>query len=122
MWDPHLIKNINEIEKVQRHAAWWIMSDYGQSSVTPMLDHELQWSTLSQRRYISRLQMFYKIIYHHLAIEVPSYFIPTQQATRYLYTLHYIIPFANTDSYKYSFFTIRDWNNLPIDLIETGSL
>ena len=28
VWDPHLIKNINEIEKVQRCAAWWVMSDY----------------------------------------------------------------------------------------------
>ena len=123
VWDPHLIKNINTIEKVQRRAARWVMSDYSQSSVTSMLD-ELQWSTLHKRRYISRLQMFYKIIYHHLALEVPPYFISTQRPTRYQHTLHYIIPFANTDSYKHSFFlhTIRDWNNLPIELIETGSL
>ena len=123
VWDPHLIKNINTIEKVQRRAARWVMSDYSQSSVTSMLD-KLQWSTLHKRRYISRLQMFYKIIYHHLALEVPPYFISTQRPTRYQHTLHYIIPFANTDSYKHSFFphTIRDWNNLPIELIETSSL
>ena len=76
------------------------MSDYGRSSVTSMLDHELQWYTLSQQRYISRLQMFHKIIYHYLAIEVPSYFILTQQATHYQHTFHYIIPFAKTDLFS----------------------
>ena len=82
----------------------------------------VQCSTLSKQRYVHlKIQMFYKIIYHHLALEVPRYFISTQQPTRYQHILHYIIPFANSDSYKYSFFpqTIQDWNNLLIGSLES---
>ena len=35
VWDPHLVKDCDQIEKVQRAAAHWVMSDYSWlSSVT----------------------------------------------------------------------------------------
>ena len=38
VWDPHLIKDSDQIEKVQRAAARWVTSDYSwSSSVTVML-------------------------------------------------------------------------------------
>jgi len=43
VWDSHLRKDINELEKVQRRAARWAMSNYSwSSSVTSMLEL-LQW-------------------------------------------------------------------------------
>ena len=40
-------------------------------------------------------------------------------------TTHFILPHqASLNSFKYSFYprTIRDWNNLPVDLIESRNL
>ena len=48
----------------------------------------------------------------------------TTYATRHQYSLHFATPSVRTNYYKYSFFlrTIRDWNNLPIETIESPSL
>ena len=70
---------------------------------------------------MSRLHMFYKSIYHLTTVQLPPYFSRTQQSTRKYHPLHFIIPITNCDYYKYSFFgprTIRDWNDLPSELIE----
>ena len=63
VWDPYQLYLKNEIEKVQRRAARWILSDYSRySSVTNMLSL-LQWTTLEERRYTTRLSVFYRILY-----------------------------------------------------------
>ena len=61
VWDPHKIINIQALEKVQRRAARWVLSDYGrQSSVTRMLT-QLNWPTLQHRRFTSRIVFFIKL-------------------------------------------------------------
>ena len=58
VWDPHKAVHIQTLEKVQRRAAKWVLSDYGrQSSVTRMLT-QLGWPTLQQRCFISRYIMY----------------------------------------------------------------
>ena len=86
--------------------------------------NNLNWPTLSLRRKISKLQIFYKAIHNLTALPIPDYFLHTTQFTRNYHSLHYVIPSSNSDSYKFSFFpsVIRAWNNLPISLIETNSL
>ena len=65
-------KDIQALEKVQRRAARWVMSDYSWSSrVTIMLDH-LGWPTLSERHLFARLSTFYKIVHHLSAPQLPS--------------------------------------------------
>ena len=74
VWDPHLIKDCLEIEKVQQAAACWVSSDYCWSnSVTSMLNH-LNWPTLSLCRKISKLQIFYKALHNLTALPIPDYF------------------------------------------------
>ena len=124
VWDPHLNKNISAIEMVQRRAARWVKSDYHwNSSVTAMLC-DLHWPNLSCRRRISRLKTFYNAIYKTSALKIPHYFMSTSYATRHHHPLHFMTPSLRTNSYKFSFFprTICDWNNLPIDTIESSSL
>ena len=77
VWDPHQQYLIDNIEKIQRRAARWVLSDHRQqSSVTNMLN-QLHWPTLQLRRYVSRLSQIHKIVYHHnTAINMPSYIIP----------------------------------------------
>jgi len=77
--DPHLIKDINSIERVQGIAARWVKFNYSwEDSVTNMLC-ELQWPALHLRRNISRLTIFYKALHNFIALEIPTYMyiIPT---------------------------------------------
>ena len=74
VWDLHLAKDINELEKVQRGAARWTVSDYSQSSSVTTT----QWPTLTTCRHNSRLNKFYTSIYHHTALQIPTYFTRTK--------------------------------------------
>ena len=76
------------------------------------------------RRRISRLSQLHKIVYHHTpAIQIPSYYLPTQYPTRQLHQYHFIIPTISTTAYHQSFFpkTVKEWNNIPISIIENSS-
>ena len=46
VWDPHQVGDIMKLEKAQRRAACWVLSDYSRfGTVTLMLD-QLSWPTL----------------------------------------------------------------------------
>ena len=63
-WDPHMVKGIHPIEKVQRQAARFIMKDYRsrwEGCVTDMLN-KLELQSLQQRREASRLVFFFKVV------------------------------------------------------------
>ena len=93
------IKDCDQIEKVQRAAACWVTSDYSWlSSVTAILSN-LNWPTLASHLKISKLQTFYKAIYHLTVLPIPDYFLHVTSLTRNYHSLHYVIPYANSDSY-----------------------
>ena len=70
VWDPHLKKDKDALERVQRHATRWIYSSYSQrASVTSMLS-ALGFESLEQRREIARLTMMYKILNGYVAISL----------------------------------------------------
>ena len=63
VWDPHLQKDIDKVEKVQRRAARFIKNDFRSrhdGAVTSMLT-ELDLPSLEQRRRDNRLCFMYKI-------------------------------------------------------------
>ena len=61
IWDPTQQNLKDELEKVQRRAARYVMNIYLQtSSVTQML-HQLQWETLKTKKRNIKLIMLYKI-------------------------------------------------------------
>ena len=93
------------------------------SSVTSMLA-DLQWPSLQHRRYVTRLKLFYNSVYSSSVLTVPNYFINTTYPTHHHHPFHFEIPFARTDHYKFSYYpnSIRNWNNLPIDSVESQSL
>ena len=89
-WDPYLIKDIMAIEKIQRHAAHWVIANYdwrNSISITSTLT-DLGWPTLSNRRQIFRLWMFYQAIYQLSALRIPPYFIRTNRFTHHHHLLH----------------------------------
>ena len=93
IWDPPTVKDINKVESVQRKAARFVTSDYGQkSSVTKMLK-DLEWPSLQQRRKDLKLTLFYKAYYNHVDIEIPLRKKPNRDATQiYVTQLSYEYP------------------------------
>ena len=124
VWDPHQLYLISNIEKIQRRATRWILSDFSRySSVSTMLA-QLQWFSLEKRWSDSCLCTFYRILHDsNIPIKVPQYFMSTQYPTRNDHTFHFILPYTST-YYKQSFFprTIKQWNNLPLNIINSTSL
>ena len=86
------------------------------SSVTAMLNH-LDWPSLEERRYHSRLQMMYKIRNNLVDIPWRSYLTELSTSTRG-HSSRFTIPHTNSSAYASSYSlprTIRDWNNLTFD-------
>ena len=98
IWDPHQEYLIYEIEKIQRQAARWTLSDYNRySSMIEMLNL-LGWSTLESRRYNSRL---YKIMHHHILPYIYRHTIchhniqpDTSNRTTLYYQLYPLLPIS----------------------------
>ena len=67
MWDPHLAKDKDSIEKTHWRATRWITSTYTwKASVTDLLT-QLNLERLGDRRRISRVVFMYKILNGHVA-------------------------------------------------------
>ena len=124
IWDPYHHNNIQQLEKVQRRAARWVLNDFNRfSSVTAMLQH-LSWPSLQLRRKISRLQALFKIIHQDYSLSIPLHFISMTRSTRLYHPHRFILPNSSTHSYQQSFFSrsIKDWNNLPSSIIESNNI
>jgi len=67
-WDPHLAKDKDSLERIQRRAAHWITSTYNQkTSVTAVLQ-QLKLEPLEVRRRVNRIAFVYKILNEHVAV------------------------------------------------------
>ena len=97
VWDPHFLSTKANCK----------MGNVWSISVTSMLEL-LQWPILSNHRYTSRLYMFYKSVYHLIAVQVATTLAihPTISSS----TLHCAMHAC--DYYKYSFFSK---NNLRLE-------
>ena len=123
VWDPHLRKDIDQLEKVQRRAARFIKRDYKyDSSVTQMLK-DLDLSSLENRRKMSKLSLLFKIRNNLLCIKEDGYLERADSRTREA-SRNYKLKSAKTELFKHSFFinTPKIWNNLPSDMKEIQSL
>ena len=124
VWNPHTKQNISKIEMVQRRAARWVKNNYSPyESVSNMLDN-LGWRSLENRRIDSRLVMFYKIIYCHVAIQIPTYFEKPHRYTRHMHPLSYRQIHTSAAYYQQSFYpaTIVLWNRLPSEIVLRADL
>ena len=69
-WDPHCLKHIKTLERIQRQAARFCTQNYSREPGTlTQLLKDLQWDTLQTRRKIKRLTIIYKM--EHNLIDVP---------------------------------------------------
>ena len=126
VWDPHTHKQVKDIEGIQRRAARFVKGCYVRTpaTVTKPLK-ELQWSTLQQRRQMSRLTMMYKIVNDQSSpAQIPDYVQKKTRVTRSFHPKRFINLGSKSNTYKYSFFikTVKEWNGLPDELIEQETL
>jgi len=124
VWDPYHHNNIQQLEKVQRRAARWVLNDFSHhSSVTSMIQ-QLSWPSLQLRRKVARLQTLFKIVHHDYSLSIPSYFTPMERSTRQYHPQRFILPNSFTYSHQQSFYprSIKDWNDLPPNLIDSNNI
>ena len=136
VWDSHLQKDIDSLEKIQRQAARFISSDYfsrDHGCVMQMLT-ELRLPPLQDRRKANRLVFFYNVVEGLvLALQCHDYLTPVR-GKRQIKSKQFTDCISkniidkqsmnnckcfktvqcNTELYKYFFFprTIIDWNHL----------
>ena len=125
VWDPFLVKDVLELEKIQRRAARWVKSCYQrQPGVVSNLLIELGWVCLQRRRLNARLITMWKAINNLISFPMPAHIKHKQIITRQYHHTKFIQPPASSNVYKYSFIsrTIKDWNNLSNNVIEASSL
>ena len=115
VWDPHLTKDQNSLETIQRRAARFTKKDYArQSSVTQMLK-DLEWQPLKDRRRDIRLTLLFRMVHGKVAVPVEDILEKADSRTRSQHSYKYKHLTANTEQFKNSFFvaTIPKWNALP---------
>jgi len=120
VWSPSLNKDITQLEKINRRAARFVCNNYHHTaSVTAMME-QLGWEKLKDRRHNLRLCLMYKIIHNHVCIPLSEFITESDAATssittRSSYAKNLPVPYARTDTYKFSFgpCTCANWNKLP---------
>jgi len=84
----------------------------------------LQWPTLQERRYKSRLSLLYKVKNNSVALQIPSYYRTCHNETRLHHQSSSILPYIRISAYMNSFYprTINEWNALLSNVVTSNSL
>ena len=124
-WDPYHQKDIDSLERVQRKAARFCCNNYQPTASVTAMIQDLGWKTLESRRTMTRLTLLYKMSRGEIDIDADSFLRPhAESRTRASHSYRYRQDKATKNLYFYSFFprTLRQWNNLPADIVESNSL
>ena len=73
VWNPHTMKCIQKIEKIQRNSCRFIFHEYRRDNDTSLLINRLNLDSLYTRRLIQQATMFYKVHYSLVDICRPTY-------------------------------------------------
>jgi hypothetical protein len=103
VWDPHLQKEIDRIENVQRRAARFINSDNKRTSSVTAMMNELVWKPLNERRKEQRLVLLFKIVNDLVVIPAENNIEYNQRPSRTSNSKQIKVPSATTEIYKHSF-------------------
>lgn len=116
IWHPWQTTLVNQIERVQRAAARYVLNNYDFTcSVTEMLQI-LNWQTLEHRRLQNSLIFLFKIKYDLVAVDHCHL---TESRNH-----NFLVPQSRTQYHINSYFprTIRLWNALPYSIKASSSL
>ena len=82
IWDPHLVKDIDSLENIQRRAARFTVQDYSRDTSVSALLKGLDWSPLRDRRRDIRLTFLFKIIKGKVAVQAEGSLVTADSRTR----------------------------------------
>ena len=111
------------LEKVQKRAARWALSDYDFRSSVSQMQERLGWDSLAKRRHIDRLCFIYKGVYNlydlssHISFRQPGDF-------RSVHNMHLHVLSTRLDTVQGSVFVrgAKEWNNLSANLISISDV
>ena len=121
VWDPHVQKHIDCVEKVQRRAARFVYQYFQRTSNVTTMMNSLGWESLAERRAKAKVVMLYRAI--HGLVALPISLQQTVSTTTHTQA-SFFIPYCRTATLRHSFFpdTARLWNNLPMGVVTAPSL
>ena len=123
VWSPHLLKDIEKLERVQRRYSKRIPALSNFDYKTRL--QKLSVRTLEERRLIADLIQVYKIFHGIDNVDVKQFFnvVRTNRSSRG-HSFKIFLPFARTDVRKYWFGmrVIDPWNSLPEDIVSAPSI
>ena len=119
VWDPYTQKHIDILERVQKRAARRIVGDFRRSTSATNLTACIGLEPLQQRRKITKLVTFFKVVNNKVGLPLPKEITPAQRRTRG-HSRKLIVPPAKKDAHLHSFFpsAVRVWNVLHEDAVE----
>jgi len=101
-WDPYTACDINQLDKVQHHAARFVKNDYRRTTSMSGVVRDLGWQSLENRRKNARLALFYKGLHGLSAIPCDSLRRPVRNSpltpTHSLYFLLILIAISTRSS------------------------
>ena len=121
IWDPHLAKDCDLLEKLQRHSARFAKGDYRTTSSVSQMMHDLGWCDLKDRRRDLRLALLYKIVTGHVAInpnQISLVAADNRTRTNHRYKFRAIGASSTELRYSFAVRTVSDWNQLPAVVVE----
>ena len=124
VWAPNTKKNVAKVESVQRCAARYVKNDFSkESSVTAMLN-DLNWDTLQHRRSMAKVTMMYTITNNLVHVDISTHQLTPLESRTRGHDKRFYIPKTRTSLLKGAFSpdTIRLWNSLPQDAINSTSV
>ena len=124
VWDPHLTKDINALEAVQRFACR-VCTKSWDMSYSDMLQ-TMNIPRLSERRRLLKMCHLYKIVHGFVDFpNAPLLFKPcTNYYTRHAHHLTLLQPQTHTNAFYFSFFShaVSIWNSLPYIILTSPSI
>ena len=82
VWLPYAKKNIQILEAVQRRAARFVKNDYSSFSIVTAMMQDLEWPTLEERRWVSKVTMLFKILNDIVCIPADQYLVSISNTGR----------------------------------------
>ena len=123
VWNPHLKKDCDKLEKVQKRAARWAYCRWDSHTYTWSHTYEeaceqLKLKTLDIRRTMLSLCQVYKIVHNLDCIPFNLYFAFNTNGTR-SHQLSLVCPLARINCFRYSFFINAPylWNRIPLEVL-----
>jgi len=124
VWDPHLAKDINKLENIQRRSARFVKGDYCTTSSVMQMLQELGWQDLQSRGRDLRLALLYKVVMGHVGIQ-PEHvgLVAADDKTRAKHQFKFRAVGSSTQAFHHSFAvrTVGDWNSLPSHVVEQST-